>query len=150
MLKKTGANPKLLTLEITESLSLTQSSHALEKMRLLKQRGIRFSLDDFGTGFSSLSYLKNLPFDELKIDQSFIADITTNPTSASIVQATINLGQALGLTVITEGVETKEQLNLLVQAGCRSFQGYAFYKPLTLKAFEAQFRKSATITKKGA
>ena len=150
VLKKTGANPKLLTLEITESLSLTQSSHALEKMRLLKQRGIRFSLDDFGTGFSSLSYLKNLPFDELKIDQSFIADITTNPTSASIVQATINLGQALGLNVITEGVETKEQLNLLVQAGCRSFQGYAFYMPLTLKAFEAQFHKSATITKKGA
>ena len=150
VLKKTGANPKLLTLEITESLSLTQSSHALEKMRLLKQRSIRFSLDDFGTGFSSLSYLKNLPFDELKIDQSFIADITTNPTSASIVQATINLGQALGLNVITEGVETKEQLNLLVQAGCRSFQGYAFYMPLTLKAFEAQFHKSATITKKGA
>jgi hypothetical protein len=119
-------------------------------MRLLKQHGIRFSLDDFGTGFSSLSYLKNLPFDELKIDQSFIADITTNPTSASIVQATINLGQALGLDVITEGVETKEQLSLLVQAGCRSFQGYAFYKPLTLEAFEAQFRKSATSTKKGA
>jgi len=150
VLKKTGANPKLLTLEITESLSLTQSSHALEKMRLLKQPGIRFSLDDFGTGFSSLSYLKNLPFDELKIDQSFIADITTNPASASIVQATINLGQALGLDVITEGVETKEQLSLLVQAGCRSFQGYAFYKPLTLEAFEAQFRKSATSTKKGA
>ena len=150
VLKKTGANPKLLTLEITESLSLTQSSHALEKMRLLKQPGIRFSLDDFGTGFSSLSYLKNLPFDELKIDQSFIADITTNPASASIVQATINLGQALGLDVITEGVETKEQLSLLVQAGCRSFQGYAFYKPLTLEAFEAQFHKSATITKKGA
>ena len=149
-LKKTGANPKRLTLEITESLSLTQSSHALEKMRLLKQHGIRFSLDDFGTGFSSLSYLQNLPFDELKIDQSFIADITTNPTSASIVQATINLGQALGLTVITEGVETKEQLDLLVKAGCRSFQGFAFYKPLPLEAFEAQLHESATVTKKGA
>jgi len=149
-LKKTGANPKLLTLEITESLSLTQSSHALEKMRLLKQHGIRFSLDDFGTGFSSLSYLQNLPFDELKIDQSFIADITTNPKSASIVQATINLGQALGLTVITEGVETKEQLDLLVKAGCRSFQGFAFYKPLPLEAFEAQLHESATATKKGA
>lgn len=119
-------------------------------MRLLKQHGIRFSLDDFGTGFSSLSYLQNLPFDELKIDQSFIADITTNPTSASIVQATINLGQALGLTVITEGVETKEQLDLLVKAGCRSFQGFAFYKPLPLEAFEAQLHESATVTKKGA
>ncbi len=148
VLKKTGANPKLLTLEITESLSLTQSSHALEKMRLLKQHGIRFSLDDFGTGFSSLSYLKNLPFDELKIDQSFIADISTSPTSASIVRATISLGQALGLNVITEGVETKEQLNLLVQAGCRSFQGYAFYKPLPLEAFEAQSHELATTTQK--
>jgi EAL domain-containing protein (putative c-di-GMP-specific phosphodiesterase class I) len=115
-------------------------------MQLLKQHGIRFSLDDFGTGFSSLSYLKNLPFDELKIDRSFISDITTNPTSASIVQATINLGQALGLTVITEGVESKEQLDRLVQAGCRSFQGYLFYKPLPLEAFEAQLREPATIT----
>lgn len=149
-LHNTGANPKLLTLEITESLSLTQSSHALEKMRLLKQHGIRFSLDDFGTGFSSLSYLKNLPFDELKIDQSFIADITTNPTSASIVQATINLGLALGLTVITEGVETKEQLDLLVQAGCRSFQGYAFYKPLPLEGLEARLHELAIIAKKGS
>jgi EAL domain-containing protein (putative c-di-GMP-specific phosphodiesterase class I) len=148
VLKKTGANPKLLTLEITESLSLTQSSHALEKMRLLKQHGIRFSLDDFGTGFSSLSYLKNLPFDELKIDHSFIADITTNPTSASIVRATINLGQALGLTVITEGVETKEQLDMLVDAGCRSFQGYAFYKPLPLEALEAHLLESAAVTQR--
>jgi len=147
-LKKTGANPKLLTLEITESLSLTQSNHAIEKMRLLKQYGIRFSLDDFGTGFSSLSYLKNLPFDELKIDQSFISDITTNPTSASIVQATINLGQALGLTVITEGVETKEQLDLLVQAGCRSFQGYAFYKPLPLEALEERLQEALEGNKK--
>jgi len=117
-------------------------------MRLLKQHGIRFSLDDFGTGFSSLSCLKNLPFDELKIDRSFIADITTNPTSASIVQATVNLGQALGLTVSTEGVETKEQLDLLVQAGCRSFQGFAFYKPIPLEALEAQLHESATITQR--
>jgi EAL domain-containing protein (putative c-di-GMP-specific phosphodiesterase class I) len=117
-------------------------------MRLLKQHGIRFSLDDFGTGFSSLSYLKNLPFDELKIDRSFIADITTNPTSASIVQATINLGQALGLTVITEGVETREQLDRLIQAGCQFFQGYVFYQPLPLEAFEAQLREPTTVTKK--
>lgn len=146
-LNKTGANPKLLTLELTESLSLTESSHALEKMQVLKQRGIRFSLDDFGTGFSSLTYLKNLPFDELKIDHSFIVDITTNPTSASIVEATIDLGKSLGLTVITEGVETQEQLKLLVQAGCQLFQGYVFHKPLPLEAFEAQLRELATLKK---
>jgi diguanylate cyclase (GGDEF)-like protein/PAS domain S-box-containing protein len=147
-LNKTGANPKLLTLELTESLSLTESSHALEKMHLLKRHGIRFSLDDFGTGFSSLTYLKNLPFDELKIDHSFIVDLTTSPTSASIVQATIDLGKSLGLTVITEGVETQEQLKLLVQAGCQFFQGYVFYQPLPLEAFEAQLLESATVTQK--
>jgi len=147
-LNKTGANPKLLTLELTESLSLTESSHGLEKMHVLKQYGIRFSLDDFGTGFSSLTYLKNLPFDELKIDHSFIVDLTTNPTSASIVQATIGLGKSLGLTVITEGVETQEQLKLLVQAGCQLFQGYAFYQPLPLEAFEAQLLELATVTQK--
>jgi EAL domain-containing protein (putative c-di-GMP-specific phosphodiesterase class I) len=148
VLKKTGANPKLLTLEITESLSLTQSSHALEKMLVLKQHGIRFSLDDFGTGFSSLTYLKNLPFDELKIDHSFIVDLTTSPTSVSIVQATIDLGKSLGLTVITEGVETQEQLKLLIRAGCQFFQGYVFYQPLPLEAFEAQLREPTTVTKK--
>jgi len=147
-LNKTGADPKLLTLELTESLSLTESSHALEKMRLLKRLGIRFSLDDFGTGFSSLTYLKNLPFDELKIDHSFIVDLTTSPTSASIVQATIDLGKSLGLTVITEGVETREQHELLVQAGCQFFQGYAFYQPLPLETFEAQLLESATVTQK--
>ena len=147
-LNKTGADPKLLTLELTESLTLTESSHALEKMRLLKRLGIRFSLDDFGTGFSSLTYLKNLPFDELKIDHSFIVDVTTSPASASIVQATIDLGKSLGLTVITEGVETQEQLKLLVQAGCQFFQGYVFYEPLSLEAFEAQLRESATVTQK--
>ena len=147
-LHKTGANPKLLTLEITESLSLTDSSYALEKMHLLKQHGIRFSLDDFGTGFSSLTYLKNLPFDELKIDHSFIVDITSNPTSASIVQATIDLSKSLGLTVITEGVETQEQLKFLVQAGCSSFQGYVFYKPLPLEALEKQLQESLEGNKK--
>jgi len=147
-INKTGANPKLLTLELTESLSLTESSHALEKMHLLKRHGIRFSLDDFGTGFSSLTYLKNLPFDELKIDHSFIVDLTTSPTSASIVQATIDLGKSLSLTVITEGVETQEQLKLLVQAGCQFFQGYAFYQPLPLETFEAQLLESATVTQK--
>jgi diguanylate cyclase (GGDEF)-like protein/PAS domain S-box-containing protein len=147
-INKTGANPKLLTLELTESLSLTESSHALEKMRLLKRLGIRFSLDDFGTGFSSLTYLKNLPFDELKIDHSFIVDLTTSPTSASIVQATIDLGKSLGLTVITEGVETQEQLKLLVQAGCQFFQGYVFYQPLPLETFEAQLLEPATVTQK--
>jgi len=147
-LNKTGANPKLLTLEITESVYLTDSKQALEKMHFLRQQGIRFSLDDFGTGFSSLTYLKNLPFDELKIDKSFIVDITTNPTSASIVDATINLGKALGLAVITEGVETKEQFDMLVRAGCRSFQGYAFHRPLPVEALEAQLLESAAVTKK--
>lgn len=135
-LNTTGANPELLTLEITESLALTHSDQALKKMRQLKQLGIRFALDDFGTGFSSLTYLKTLPFDELKIDQIFVQDIHTNPKDASIVKATIRLGQALGLLVVTEGVETQEQFEFLVLAGCNSFQGHLFYKPMPLEALE--------------
>ena len=137
-LKRTGANPERLTLEITESLSRTHSEEIVEKIRRLKQFGIRLSLDDFGTGFSSLTYLKNLPFDELKIDQSFISDLMTNSTSASIVRATLNLSEALGLAVVAEGVETQAQLDFLFDAGCRIFQGYFFDQPMPIEALEAK------------
>lgn len=137
-IKQTGANPVRLTLEITETLSRTHSEDIAQKIQRLKRCGIRLSLDDFGTGFSSLTYLKNLPFDELKIDQSFIADLMSNTTSASIVRATLNLSEALGLTVVAEGVETQEQLDFLFDAGCRIFQGYFFDKPMTIEALEVK------------
>jgi diguanylate cyclase (GGDEF)-like protein/PAS domain S-box-containing protein len=135
ILDSTGANPNLLKLELTESLLLTNFSDIVTKMSALKQRGICFSLDDFGTGYSSLSYLKRLPLDQLKIDQSFVKDIMTDPNDAAIAKTVIALGHALGLSVIAEGVETEEQLSFLTTHGCNAYQGYLFSKPLPIADF---------------
>lgn len=132
---RTGANPGLLTLELTETLFLEDRADAIQKMQALKDYGFNFSLDDFGTGYSSLSYLKSLPFDELKIDQTFVADIPGNQTSIDIVRIIILMGQTLGLKVIAEGVETKEQLQCLQAMGCHHYQGYLFSHAMPLDEF---------------
>ena len=105
-------------------------------MLKLKALGISFSLDDFGTGFSSLSYLQQMPIDQLKIDQSFVHNFTTKTHDDSIVKSIIALGTSLGLDVIAEGVENKEQESCLEQLGCTLFQGYLFGKPMPLEDFE--------------
>lgn len=135
-LDRSGADPTLLKLELTESMLVDNIASTIIKMNTLKTKGIRFSLDDFGTGFSSLSYLKTLPLDQLKIDQSFVSDINKNPSDAAIVRTVIALGQSLGLDVIAEGVETEAQHSLLAVLGCHHFQGYLFSKPLPLDDFE--------------
>ncbi len=135
IVKSAGANPKLLTLELTESLFLGDRSNAILKMQALKEIGFNFSLDDFGTGYSSLSYLKSLPFDEVKIDQTFVADIPGNHTSCDIVRIIILMGQTLGMKVVAEGVESQEQFQYLQAMGCHHFQGYLFSSPLPLEAF---------------
>ena len=132
----TGANPKRLKLELTESLLVSNVEEVIEKMFALKAKGVGFSLDDFGTGYSSLSYLKRLPLDQLKIDQSFVRDILVDPNDAAIAKTIIALAQSLGLAVIAEGVETDAQRDFLAGAGCHTYQGYFFSRPLPLQAFE--------------
>jgi diguanylate cyclase (GGDEF)-like protein/PAS domain S-box-containing protein len=135
-LKTTGADPRLLKLELTESLLVSNVEDIIEKMVALKAVGISFSLDDFGTGYSSLAYLKQLPLDQLKIDQSFVKDILTNSNDAVIAKTIIALANSLGLAVIAEGVETEAQRNFLAQHGCPAYQGYLFSRPLPINAFE--------------
>jgi EAL domain-containing protein (putative c-di-GMP-specific phosphodiesterase class I) len=136
VVERTKADPKRLKLELTESMLLDNVEDVVDKMTALKSIGIGFSLDDFGTGFSSLSYLKRLPLDQLKIDQSFIRDVTTDSDNAIIAGTIITLGQSLGLKVIAEGVETHEQQNFLVANGCLTYQGYLFGRPLPINEFD--------------
>jgi EAL domain-containing protein (putative c-di-GMP-specific phosphodiesterase class I) len=128
-------NPVRLELELTESVFLDDLNDAFVKIQALKALGIRISLDDFGSGYSSLTYLKRLPFDKLKIDQAFVRDITVDMDDAVIVRTIIAMGLALRLEVIAEGVETEAQRKYLYDHGCRAFQGYLFSPPVTLDNF---------------
>lgn len=109
-------------------------------MQALKARGVRFALDDFGTGYSSLAYLRRLPLDQLKIDQSFVRDVLSDPSAAALAQSIVALAQTMGLGVIAEGVETAAQREFLARVGCHAYQGYHFGRPVPLPEFEAQTR----------
>ncbi len=130
-LQKAGANPHRLKLEITESMLVKDMDDIIVKMTAIKALGVTFSLDDFGTGYSSLSYLKRLPLDQLKIDQSFVRDLMTDPNDAVIAQTIITLGHSLSLKVIAEGVETSVQHQALAKMGCDAYQGFYFAHPVT-------------------
>lgn len=132
-LSETGANPRRLKLELTESIMVTKVEEAIAKMTVLQEQGLKFSLDDFGTGYSSLSYLKRLPLQQLKIDQSFVRDIHKDPNDAAIVKTILALAHSLELSVIAEGVETTEQELFLISAGCRFMQGYLYGKPAPIE-----------------
>lgn len=133
LLADTQAPPSRLVLEVTESLLMREPIRVRNTMLQLRAKGIRFALDDFGTGYSSLSYLKRLPLDELKIDQSFVSELLTDKTDAAIVDTTILLAVSLGLTVVAEGVEKKEQLDWLRGHGCYRYQGYLFGRPTPIE-----------------
>jgi len=128
-------NPSLLKIELTESTVLDNVVDTIEKMHALKSFGVRFSMDDFGTGYSSLAYLTQLPLNQLKIDQSFVRNISTKSTDCMIIQTIIGMAQNLGIEVIAEGVETNEQRDFLWGAGCKLYQGYLFGKPVPHEEF---------------
>lgn len=136
VLQQSGIQPWLLKLELTESLVLDDINDSILKMEALKNLGVKFSMDDFGTGYSSLSYLSRLPLDQLKIDQSFVRDITTDQHDAAIVQTIISMALSLGMEVIAEGVETEEQREFLDLRGCQAYQGYLYAKPMPIEELE--------------
>ncbi|MBT9493206.1 MAG: EAL domain-containing protein [Paucibacter sp.] len=140
LLVRSGAPIGRLKIELTESAVLDDVEAVIALMSELSALGLSFSLDDFGTGYSSLAYLKRLPLKQLKIDQSFVRDLLTEPNARAIARAIIQLGDSLGLEVMAEGVETEAQRELLASQGCHAVQGYLFSRPLPLAEFEALVR----------
>jgi diguanylate cyclase (GGDEF)-like protein/PAS domain S-box-containing protein len=143
VLEHTGANPKRLKLELTESLLVADVEDIIAKMATLKARGVGFSLDDFGTGYSSLSYLKRLPLDQLKIDQGFVRNILTDANDASIAKMVVALAESLGLSVIAEGVEMEAQRDFLARLGCHAYQGFYFSRPVPVEQFSELVLRAA-------
>jgi EAL domain-containing protein (putative c-di-GMP-specific phosphodiesterase class I) len=130
VLKETRMSPTLLQLEVTESMVMTNVDRAVKLLKAIKSRGIGLAIDDFGTGYSSMSLMKRFPVDTIKIDRSFVRELPEDSEDKAISQAIINLGKALGLTIVAEGVETVEQETFLRQQGCDEMQGYLFSKPV--------------------
>jgi EAL domain-containing protein (putative c-di-GMP-specific phosphodiesterase class I) len=129
-LKSAGMQANRLECEITESILLQDTKSTIETLRELQNIGVRIAMDDFGTGYSSLSYLMKFPFDKIKIDQSFVREITSSQESRAIIQAVVGLAKQLKIKTTAEGVETQEQLEFLANQGCAELQGYLFSRPV--------------------
>jgi EAL domain-containing protein (putative c-di-GMP-specific phosphodiesterase class I) len=129
-LDESGLDPQWLELELTESLTLDDTETTLEIMHQLKAMGVKLSLDDFGTGWSSLAYLKRFPLDRIKIDRSFVRDVTSDASTGAIVRNILDLARLLNLDCVAEGVETPEQLQYLRDCRCPEIQGFLFSRPL--------------------
>ncbi len=130
IMKETGATPESLEVEITESMVMSDASNAVAALMKLNDLGLHIAMDDFGTGYSSLSYLKNFPIHTIKIDRSFVSDITTSNDDTALIQTIIQYSQNTNRKVIAEGVETKEQLSILKKHNCDEIQGYYISRPL--------------------
>jgi EAL domain-containing protein (putative c-di-GMP-specific phosphodiesterase class I) len=137
VLLETGLSPARLELEITESVLIGDFSRAVSILRRLKTLGVRIAMDDFGSGYSSLSYLQSFPFDKIKIDQAFISNLGRNPQSATIIRAVIGLARGLELPVLAEGVETNDQLAFLLKESCDEIQGFLVGRPLPIEDYAA-------------
>jgi EAL domain-containing protein (putative c-di-GMP-specific phosphodiesterase class I) len=133
ILKDSGVDEQYLTLELTESLLMENAEEAITTLNHLIALGIRISMDDFGTGYSSFSYLKQFPLHELKIDRSFLMDMTSGSDDQTLVAAMISLAHEFDLKVVAEGVEKQEQLEILLSLGCEEYQGYLFSRPVSIE-----------------
>jgi EAL domain-containing protein (putative c-di-GMP-specific phosphodiesterase class I)/CheY-like chemotaxis protein len=149
ILRETGLEPRYLELEIVESLIMHDVQSATLILKKLKELGVQLTMDDFGTGYSSLSYLKQFPFDKMKIDQSFVREITSDPDSAAIVRTIIAMAHSLHLRVVAEGVETEGQLSYLRSHGCEEMQGFYFSRPVPSGAFEQLLREGRRLAFSG-
>jgi EAL domain-containing protein (putative c-di-GMP-specific phosphodiesterase class I) len=149
-LDTSGLAPEYLELEITESISMANPAQSVPLMHRLKETGVTLSIDDFGTGFSNLSYLRRFPVDRLKIDLSFVREITTDPGSLAISEAIITMSHSLRLQVIAEGVETEGQLALLESRDCDSIQGYYFSPPLDADGLAQLLREDRRLERRPA
>jgi diguanylate cyclase (GGDEF)-like protein/PAS domain S-box-containing protein len=144
ILLETGLSPGRLELEITEGVLIEDFDRGLALLRRLKALGVRISMDDFGSGYSSLSYLQAFPFDKIKVDRAFVINLGRNPQSAAIISAVIDLGHGLGMSLVAEGVETLEQLAFLADEGCDAVQGYLLGKPLPIGQYAALVGRAAS------
>jgi EAL domain-containing protein (putative c-di-GMP-specific phosphodiesterase class I) len=145
VLQDTGLDPHYLELELTESILMESTETAIQTLKELKSMGVRISIDDFGTGYSSLSYLKRFPIDTLKIDRSFVQDVTSDPDDKAIINAIIALARSLNLKVIAEGVETIQQLVCLHEQGSDGMQGYLFSPPLPIDSLTQLLKEGKNL-----
>jgi EAL domain-containing protein (putative c-di-GMP-specific phosphodiesterase class I) len=150
ILEETGFEPAWLELEITETVAMENAASGAEVLRALHRMGVRLTIDDFGTGYSSLIYLKDFPIDSLKIDRSFVKDISEDAHDAAIVGASIAMAHSLRLDVVAEGVETAQQLDFLREHGCEQCQGFLFARPMPAEELAAFVQTNAAIPQSAA
>jgi EAL domain-containing protein (putative c-di-GMP-specific phosphodiesterase class I) len=141
IITETGVDPRNLELEFTESVIMENAENTIETFRKLKEMGIQLSIDDFGTGYSSLNYLKHFPVDRIKIDRSFVADVSCNENDAAIIEAIVSMAQSLSLRVVAEGVENSDQLHSITKLGCDEVQGYYLAMPMNADALAEKLGK---------
>ena len=145
VLAETDIDPSLLELEVTETLLMEDPGRTVGVLQALRDHGVAISLDDFGTGYSSLGYLKRFPIDTIKLDKSFVRDAVTDKQSGAITTAIIELGHSLGLNVVAEGVETREQLAYLTERSCDVVQGFLFGRPMPADQVPAVLRETGAL-----